>query len=92
MKNNLNYVNNIMNEIDKDSAEGTKKAISDFMKKVDIMGFVLLKKEFRNYPFLLIYQYCRLEMELENHCQCYLNSRRLNSLGSGLVALILLNR
>ena len=75
MKNNLNYVNNIMNEIDKDSAEGTKKAISDFMKKVDIMGFVLLKKEFSNFNLL---EYSAKNNKWNAFLSCYIALSNIN--------------
>ena len=76
MKNNLNYVNNIMNEIDKDSAEGTKKAISDFMKKVDIMGFVLLKKEFSNFNLL---EYSAKNNKWNAFLSCYIALSNINT-------------
>lgn len=75
MKNNLNYVNNIMNEIDKDSAEGTKKAISDFMEKVDIMGFVLLKKEFSNFNLL---EYSAKNNKWNAFLSCYIALSNIN--------------
>ena len=76
MKNNLNYVNNIMNEIDKDSAEGTKKAISDFMKKVDIMGFVLLKKEFSHFNLL---EYSAKNNKWNAFLSCYIALSNINT-------------
>lgn len=76
MKNNLNYVNNIMNEIDKDSAEGTKKAIADFIKKVDIMGFVLLKKEFSHFNLL---EYSAKNNKWNAFLSCYIALSNINT-------------
>ena len=76
MKNNLNYVNNIMNEIDKDSFEGTKKAIADFIKKVDIMGFVLLKKEFSHFNLL---EYSAKNNKWNAFLSCYIALSNINT-------------
>lgn len=76
MINNLNYVNNIMNEINKDSVEGTKKAIEDFMKNVDILGFALLKKEFNNFNLL---EYAVKNNKWKAFLSCYIALSNINT-------------
>ena len=76
MKNNLNYVNRIINEINKDSSEGTKKAIIDFMNNVDIMGFVLLKKEFNNFNLL---EYAVKNNKWKAFLSCYIALSNINT-------------
>lgn len=76
MKNNLNYVDKIMNEIDNDSFEGTKIAISDFMKKVDILGFALLKKEFNHFNLL---EYSAKNNKWKAFLSCYIALSNINT-------------
>lgn len=75
MKKNLNYVYKIIKEINKDSAEGTKKAIADFMKNVDIMGLFLLKQEFTHFYLL---QRSAINKKWNAFLSCYIELLNIN--------------